>query len=66
MVYVIDKKASSKDKQFTDFNMKNVASGKKALFFSKEDAYYFASCAIKDHHAGDAAYTMDRYEFKED
>jgi hypothetical protein len=62
MFYVIDKRAKSENTHFTDFNFNDVADGKKALWHSKENAYFGISCFIKDKHAGDPAYAMDRYE----
>jgi hypothetical protein len=66
MVYVIDKKAKSTDRQYTDFDFRDVLSDKKALWHSKEDASFGVCCFIKDNHAGDPEYTMDRYEYKDE
>jgi hypothetical protein len=62
MVYVTDKKAASIKANFTDFKFNIVSADKKALWHSKEDAYYGISCFIKDYHADDPAYTIDRYD----
>lgn len=65
MFFVIDKKASESEK-FTDFHFNDVASEKKALWHSKEDAYYGISCFIKDNHADDPDYSIARYEICEE
>jgi hypothetical protein len=66
MFYVIDRKAKSGEAHFTDFSFNDVEDSKKALWHSKENAYFGISCFIKDNHSTDKNYTMDRYEIQEE